>query len=109
MKGVIHALFVVLVFQGCDLCDMDGKTDSFALVVPSKNSIFLVEKGVVPFKLRSSRFPGGALCDIDRKTVSIKIRLKWFKVKLSNFVVLTTIFSEKKGIIHLNSVVPIFQ
>ena len=28
-KGVTHANFVVSVFQGSDLCDIDGKTDSF--------------------------------------------------------------------------------
>ena len=49
------------------------------------------------------------MCDIDRKTVSFKIRLKWGEVKLQIFVVLTTILCEKKGIINSNYVVPIFQ
>ena len=107
-----HAFFVVLVFQGCDFCDMDGKTDynsTFALVVPSKKSMFFLEKGFVPFKFSFSNFAGGALCDTDRKTVSFKIRLKWCQVKLHIFVALTTIFCEKKGIINSNYVVPIFQ
>ena len=104
---------MVLVFQGCDFCDMDGKTDSnstFALVVPSEKSIFFLEKGFVPFKFSfSNYFAGGALCDTDRKTVSFKIRLKWCQVKLHIFVALTTIFCEKKGIINSIYVVPIFQ
>ena len=90
---------MVLVFQRCDFCDMDGKTDynsTFALVVPSKKSMFFLEKGVVPFRFSFSHFAGGALCDTDRK-VLFKIRLKWCQVKLHIFVVLTTIFCEKRG------------
>ena len=66
-------------------------------MVPSKNSTFFAEKGVIPFKFRSSCFPGGALCDVDRKTISFKIRLMWFQVKLRILLVLTNIFCEEKG------------
>ena len=44
LKLVIHPNFVVPVFQGCDLCDKDGKQyhSTFALVVSSENLIFVV-------------------------------------------------------------------